>query len=94
MNKIIINQSKLNSVQKSLEALADPVRLRIIKIIDDLGTSIISEVLKIMKMEQSNMSYHIRLLSEAGIISVERKGKYGVCKLNYPYLERLSKAKL
>ena len=64
----------------ALKALGELNRLRIVRLLlkEQLGVNQISERLE---MSQYNVSKHLRILREAGLLEVERQGKlrlYGV----------------
>jgi ArsR family transcriptional regulator len=57
-------------------ALSEPVRIRIIRMIaetDELACTRLDETLPISK---STISYHIKVLHHAGLISVRKDGRY------------------
>ncbi len=58
-----------------LKALADPIRLRILKAlrIEDLCVCVF---VVLMNCEYSKLSYHLRLLKEAGLIDSNKNGKF------------------
>ena len=64
----------------ALKALGELSRLRIVRLLlkEQLGVNQVSERLE---MSQYNVSKHLRILREAGLLEVERQGKqrlYGV----------------
>lgn len=58
-----------------LKALADPCRLRLLAILLR-GEFTVQELTGIMSMGQSRISRHLKILSEAGILSVKRQGTW------------------
>src|SRR5271166_4644126 len=62
------------STLKSLRALSDPTRLRIIALLqrDELS---VHELQEITRMGQSRISTHLGLLQEAGLVQSRREGK-------------------
>jgi DNA-binding transcriptional ArsR family regulator len=65
------------------QALAHPVRL---KILDALGESAVSnsELVAAIGVPKANVSQHIAVLKEAGIVAVERDGVKNVIRLQTP----------
>jgi SAM-dependent methyltransferase len=59
----------------TLKALADPCRLRLVAILLN-GEFTVQELTRIMGMGQSRVSRHLRILSEAGVLSVKRQGTW------------------
>ena len=73
--RVLTTQSTLTSAEPALKALADPLRLRIVELlageqlctchlVDELGAT------------QTNVSNHLRVLREAGLIVSEPAGRY------------------
>ena len=59
---------------KSLRALADPTRLRIMAVLQREELSV-NELQEITRLGQSRVSTHLALLAEAGLLSSRREGK-------------------
>ena len=66
---------------KSLRALADPTRLRIMALLEKDELSV-NEIQQVTRMGQSRISTHLRPLQEAGLIQYRREGKRTFYKLN------------
>lgn len=69
------------SVLKSLRALADPTRLRIMALLENDELSV-NELQEITRMGQSRISTHLGLLQDAGMLQSRREGKRTFYKLN------------
>jgi ArsR family transcriptional regulator, arsenate/arsenite/antimonite-responsive transcriptional repressor len=57
-------------------ALADPVRLRLLSLIADAGTVCSCNLTEPIGKAQPTVSHHTKILTEAGLISGERKGRW------------------
>src|SRR5579883_1591372 len=68
------------STLKSLRALSDPTRLRIIALLEQEELSV-NELQEITRMGQSRISTHLGLLQEAGLLQSRREGKRSFYKL-------------
>ena len=66
---------------KSLRALADPTRLRIMALLEKDELSV-NEIQQVTRMGQSRISTHLRPLQEAELIQYRREGKRTFYKLN------------
>jgi ubiquinone/menaquinone biosynthesis C-methylase UbiE/DNA-binding transcriptional ArsR family regulator len=66
---------------KSLRALADPTRLRIVALLEREELSV-NELQQITRMGQSRISTHLRQLQEAELVQFRRDGKRTFYKLN------------
>jgi len=60
---------------ETLKALADPCRLRLTAVLL-AGEFTVQELTRIMGMGQSRVSRHLRILSDAGVLSVKRQGTW------------------
>jgi len=66
---------------KSLRALADPTRLRIMALLEKDELSV-NELQEITRMGQSRISTHLGLLQDAGLLQSRRDGKRTYYRLN------------
>ena len=69
------------STLKSLRALSDPTRLRIVALLEKDELSV-NELQEITRMGQSRISTHLGLLQESGLVQSRRDGKRTFYKLN------------
>ncbi|PYJ87154.1 MAG: transcriptional regulator [Verrucomicrobia bacterium] len=72
----------MSATLKSLRALADPTRLRIMALLEK-GDLSVNELQEITRMGQSRISTHLGLLQEAGLLQSRREGKRTFYKLNH-----------
>lgn len=70
----------MSQTLKSLRALSDPTRLRIIALLEREELSV-NELQEITRMGQSRISTHLGLLQEAGLLQSRRDGKRSFYKL-------------
>jgi len=63
----------MRDLVKSFKALSDPIRIRILKLLKK-KTMCVCELTSVLKIGQSNMSHHLRILKEAGLINDKRNG--------------------
>ncbi len=71
----------MSSTLKSLRALSDPTRLRIVALLEKNELSV-NELQEITRMGQSRISTHLGLLQESGLLQSRREGKRTFYKLN------------
>ena len=62
------------------KSLADPTRLRLLNILQQ-GEFTVQELLEILRMGQSRISRHLKILLEAGLLSVKREGTWAYYRL-------------
>jgi ArsR family transcriptional regulator len=62
------------------KSLADPTRLRLLNILRQ-GEFTVQELLRILGMGQSRVSRHLKIMLEAGLLSVKREGTWAYYRL-------------
>ena len=74
------------------KAVADPVRLRLLSLIacHEGGESCVCDLLDAFDMTAPSVSYHLKILREAGLISSERRGTWVYYRVNPPVMARMS----
>lgn len=60
----------------TLKALADPVRLRMLRLLHDRGETCVCEFERELGLSQSGVSMHLRILRSAGLVTTEKLGKW------------------
>jgi ArsR family transcriptional regulator len=70
----------MSNTLKSLRALSDPTRLRIIALLEKDELSV-NELQEVTRMGQSRISTHLGLLQESGLVASRREGKRTFYKL-------------
>ena len=76
----LIKAVKMSSTLKSLRALSDPTRLRIVALLEKDELSV-NELQEITRMGQSRISTHLGLLQDSGLVQSRREGKRTFYKL-------------
>lgn len=71
----------MSSTLKSLRALGDPTRLRLMALLEQEELSV-NELQEITRLGQSRISTHLGQLQEAGLVQSRREGKRTFYKLN------------
>ena len=71
------------------KALADPKRLELLKLIGHKGSVCVCDLVEEMEMPQSKLSYHLKILMNAGLLLKETKGTWSYYALEAAELERL-----
>ena len=74
------------------KALADPMRLRLLSLIacHDGGESCVCDLLEAFDVTAPSVSYHLKILREAGLISSERRGTWVYYRVNPDVMARMS----
>jgi len=72
-----------------LQALADPVRLSIVRQLGAAGAVCACDFSAIGEVSQPTVSHHLRVLREAGVVTTERRGTWIYYSLDGSAAERL-----
>jgi ArsR family transcriptional regulator len=85
-------QAGADELAPLFKALADPVRLRLLSLIacHDGGESCVCDLLEAFDMTAPSVSYHLKVLREAGLISSERRGTWVYYRVNPAEMARMS----
>src|SRR6476659_3501261 len=73
--------NNMSSPMKSLRALSDPTRLRMVALLEKDELSV-NELQEITRMGQSRISTHLGLLQDSGLVQSRREGKRTFYKLD------------
>ncbi len=66
---------------KITKALADPTRFRILQAIASAGESCCGELAKQFPITQATCSQHLKVLAEAGLVTMRREGQFNHYRL-------------
>jgi ArsR family transcriptional regulator, arsenate/arsenite/antimonite-responsive transcriptional repressor len=74
------------------KAVADPVRLRLLSLIacHEGGETCVCDLLDAFDMTGPSISYHLRILREAGLISADRRGTWVYYRVSPDVMARMS----
>lgn len=93
MDKSVEHRSALDSdvteeLVESFKALADPHRLNILHLLLRCGEMCACETMLALEMPQSNLSFHMKTLRQAGFIRARKSGRWMYYSLNRPAFEK------
>lgn len=66
---------------EKLRALAEPIRLKIVDVLRE-GERSVGEISELLDQEIANVSHHLKILYEAGILEKSRCGRFIVYRLH------------
>ena len=85
-----LSSEDAEQLTSDLHMLANPVRLQILDILArQEGQVCVCDIEDAVPVKQPTVSHHLRLLREAGLIAVERKGLWAYYFLNRDVLKAL-----
>ncbi len=87
-----LQQAGADELAPLFKALADPMRLRLLSLIacHDGGESCVCDLLDAFDVTAPTVSYHLKILREAGLISSERRGTWVYYRVNPDVMARMS----
>ena len=85
-------QAGADELAPRFKALADPMRLRLLSLIacHEGGESCVCDLLDAFDVTAPSVSYHLKILREAGLISSERRGTWVYYRVNPETMTRMS----
>jgi len=82
MNKVDFDLNHLEKAADRLKAIAHPLRIAIIEMLDEEGPLSVSEIFEKLDIMQANASHHLSILKNRGILKSKRVGKKIIYDLN------------
>ncbi len=73
-----------------LAALGDPIRLGIVELLSSHDRLCVCDIVEAFPVEQPTISHHLRLLREAGLVDVVRRGHWAYYGLRRDVVKRLA----
>ena len=85
-------QAGADELAPLFKAVADPMRLRLLSLIacHDGGESCVCDLLDAFDVSAPSVSYHLKILREAGLISSERRGTWVYYRVMPGVMARMS----
>ena len=70
-----LDANQLDRAASMLKAIAHPMRIAILSHLEDGKRLTVTEIHKILNIEQSTTSHHLGILKDKGVLSSQREGK-------------------
>ena len=92
ITRAVISEENAESLARSIKALSDPTRLRIISLIaaHDDGEACVCDLQEPLGLSQPTVSHHAKKLVEAGLVEREQRGKWAYFSLKRDAVEKLA----
>jgi DNA-binding transcriptional ArsR family regulator len=75
MPKTQLDINKLEEASSKLRAIAHPMRIAIIGMLEDKSKMNVTEIYETLKIEQASASHHLNILKNKGVLASKRDGK-------------------
>ena len=82
-----LDEHNTESFTEGFKALGDPHRLKILHLLLTCGEMCVCECIPALDLSQSNLSFHLKALKQAGFIKARKSGKWMYYSLNRPAFE-------
>jgi len=86
MPRTRLSPQRLADSAEMLRALAHPLRLGIIALLDEEGQLTVTEIHEALEVEQAVASHHLAIMKNKGLLNVEREGRNCYYSLRYECL--------
>lgn len=83
----VLELSKSENLAEGFRALGDPHRLKILHLLLRCGEMCVCETMLALEISQSNLSFHLKTLKQAGFIKARKSGRWMYYSLNRPAYE-------
>jgi len=84
-----LQPEQLQKATEMLKAIAHPIRMSILGILEDEKKLSVTEIHEKISIEQSTASHHLGILKDKGVLSSERVGKKTYYKLKHNSLSNI-----
>lgn len=81
-------------LEAKFKALADEKRLHILYELVQRGNTCVCELVEIIDMPQSKLSYHLKILLDAGLLIKETRGTWSYYEINQDEVAQILSEKL
>lgn len=75
MAKLILDINKLEMAASKLRAIAHPMRIAIIDLLNERKKLSVTEIYSNLDIEQASASHHLNILKNKGVLNSKREGK-------------------
>jgi len=87
----VMTDEQTNATAELFKALGDPARVRIVNMIAAAGVPVCAcDFYDSLGLGQPTVSYHLKKLTEAGLLEREQRGKWAFFSLNRTAVEKLA----
>ena len=85
----LLNVEQLNEASEMLKAIAHPLRIAIMGLLENGKHLTVTEIHELLSIEQSTTSHHLGILKSKGVLSSKRNGKNTFYYLKYDRLSEI-----
>ena len=82
----LLSASEASALANMAKAVSDPIRVQIVHLLEQRPDLCTCEFEELLGLGQSRVSYHLKLLLDAGVITRETYGTWSHYRLRTPHL--------
>ena len=87
-----VSEERAERMASLAKALADPIRVQLVDVLRrHAGKVCVCELTPLFDVSQPTVSHHLKVLRDAGLVGVERRGLWAYYYVNPEAVEELSK---
>ena len=87
---VVDTSARAERIAEAAKVLSDPIRVQVLDLLRDADREVCQcELHPRFAVSQPTMSHHLKKLAEAGVIEVERRGRWAYYTINDDALEEL-----
>ncbi|MFD7630829.1 ArsR/SmtB family transcription factor [Streptomyces sp. NPDC059851] len=88
---LLIDRTEAERLAGMLKAIADPTRLQILRLIErsPSGEACVCDLTECLGLRQPTVSHHLKLMTDAGLLTRERRGTWAWYSVDEEGLRRL-----
>lgn len=87
----LIDRDEAQRLASALKAIADPTRLQLLRLIESAptGEACVCDLTTCLGLRQPTISHHLKLMTDAGLLTRERRGTWSWYSVNHDGMRRL-----
>jgi len=89
MNRPLVSPDDVDAVARRFEVLGEPARLKLLSVLRTNGEQTVGELVEATGFRQSNVSKHLGMMAEEGLLTRRREGVHVYYALDDPTLGAL-----
>ncbi|MFP3986390.1 metalloregulator ArsR/SmtB family transcription factor [Streptomyces sp. E11-3] len=88
---LLIDREEAERLAAMLKAIADPTRLQLFRLIERApdGEACVCDLADCLGFRQPTVSHHLKIMTEAGLLSRERRGTWSWYSVNHDGLRKV-----
>lgn len=87
-----LSEQEAESLAAALRVVADPARLRLLSLITSAGEGCVCDLTEPLGLSQPTVSHHLKVLTDAGLLTREQRGRWAYFRVQTEGLELLRNA--